>query len=536
MNEEMNNTENLEKEHKILYIGSVQEDSITINSDGSDDDFQEARPLIGYSMSLPSRGSSSVYYDALETVSNGKGGSVSMETASAADLQASLILPSTRLSSHASLRNSSEIIKRKNLSKSKIGNSSQRSLGDYGVSSFLAIANLLPFLIGSATFSLPYAVARGGLISIPGFIIITLLADTSGILLADALYTSSKGQKKKRVYLDYVELAHAAAGRCGSRLLNFVLIFYLYANNTVSLVLIGKSMYDILHEHATLSLMAITVIFSLLVIPPLFITKLSKLAYLSTVSTLSIIVGGIASIVIFVQHRDRWIANAHALPLFDAEGLAFSLSVWLFMVICHSVIPQVEGSMRDPEAYPRVLHISYLSSTLVKICFGVMGALTFGNATNPIVTINIIVKSISIIANAALTCYAVSSFPINFYIVCESFDKFILRNRNRELMKGGKYHYYWILLTRPILVGVGLGIALVVPYFGLLAGVLGSVLAILLVFVFPCWFHLKLKWRTLATWKIILEVMVLITGVCLGLAGLYASLKGLIKALRAGHT
>ena len=466
---------------------------------------------------------------------------VTMEIGSATDLQASMLLPSTRLSSYSSMRKSAEIIKnagpRKFMSRSTMTSSlTERLLGERGVSPTLAVANLLPFLIGSATFSLPYAVARGGLLSVLLFVIGTVLADVTGILLADALYaTSSRSKKRKRIRLDYVELAHAAAGKNGSRAVNFVLIFYLCANNVVNLVLIGKSMYEMIHEYSTpLSQVAVTAIFSVLVIPPLFIKSLSKLAYLSMVSTFSIITGGIACIVVFVHQRDRWQLNARSLPTFDAEGLAFSISVWFYMIICHSVIPQVEGSMAEPSKYPKVLHVSYLSSSIVKICFGVMGALTFGTATNPIVTLNIKTKAVNIIANVALTCYAVSSFPINFYVVCETFDAWLLRNRNPELTRGGKYYNYWILLTRPILVGIGLGIAVVVPYFGLLVGILGSVLAIFLVFIFPCWFHLQLKWRTLATWKIVLEFAVLIAGVSFSLLGLYASTKGLIKVLKGG--
>ena len=525
---------------KLFTVGANEADVPSVASSS----YETAPLLKSVSMSENSE-ATSIYYEAINSL-NGSD-SISQSNASmqeshdAEDIKASLHLPSTRLSSFSSLRSSYDYFRR-NRSRYSLSRSfvpSLRVIDEQSVSTSLTIANLLPFLLGSATFALPYSVALGGYATIPSFVVITILADITGLLLVDALYDDFGSRiPKKRARMDYVELARVVAGKLGARTINFTLIFYLYAMNTVNLVLIGRSFHAILNNSTPFSLVATTAIFSLLVLPPLFIKSLSKLAYLSMMSTICIITGGIASQVVFIKHREDWTKNIHIIPMFDGNGFAYAMSVWFFMLICHSVAPQIENSMKKPQKFPLVLHISHCFSALIKVYFGISGALTFGKETRPLVSMNIekLSAPASVVTNAALAGYAVTSFPINFYVVCETFDLLVLKNRHPKLKKGGKYYNLWVLLTRPILVGVGLGVAVVIPYFGLLVGILGSLLAIFLVFIFPCWFHLSIKGHLLPLWKKLAEALVMVLGVAVGLAGLYASVRGLIFAMKDGQT
>ena len=536
-------THNVGREATRFGLAMSESDAVSISTENGS---YETAPLIKSVHSSVFSETSSSYYDALESFADksdvsdksDKRVSGTVDHVSTRGLVTSLMLPSTRISSYSSLRNSYDYFKRKNagISESRSHLISSLRRNEQGVSTHLAVANLLPFLLGSATFALPYAVTSGGYLTIPAFIVITILADVTGLLLVDALYEGSSDwpSSRNRIHLDFVELGRAVAGRFGAFIINFALIFYLYAMDTVNLVLIGRSIHAILHDYTNLSLTATTAIFSSLVLPSLFIKSLPKLAYLSMMSSLCILIGAVASQVVFIRHNGEWGNNSQMIPIFNGEGFAYAMSVWFYMLICHSVVPQIEGSMKDPKKYPKALHVSYISSSIVKIYFGVTGALTFGNATRPLVSMNIEKFSapVNIITNVALAGFAVTSFPINFYVVCETFDSFVLKRRGLKFAKGGRYHNIWILLTRPILVGVGLAVALVIPYFGLLVGVLGSFLAIFLVFVFPCWFYLRIKGRSLKLWKRVMVVIVMTTGVCTGIAGMYASAKGLVIAIK----
>ena len=478
-------TDKIGRDAKIFGLAMSESDAVSISTENGS---YETAPLIKSVHSSVFSETSSSYYDALESFAgksdasdnSDKSASGTADLVSTRELETSLMLPSTRISSHSSLRNSYDYFKRNNagISASRSHLISSLLRNEQGVSTNLAVANLLPFLLGSATFALPYAITRGGYLTIPAFIVITILADVTGLLLIDALYEGSSDwpSSRNRKHLDFVELGRAVAGRFGACIINFALIFYLYAMDTVNLVLIGCSIYAILHDCTNLSLTATTAIFSSLVLPPLFIKSLPKLAYLSMISSLCILIGGVASQVVFMRHSGEWGKNSQMIPIFNGEGFAYAMSDWFYMLIYHSVVPQIEDSMKEPKKYPKALHVSYISSSIIKIYFGVTGALTFGNATRPLESMNIekLSAPVNIITNIALAGFAVTSFPINFYVVCETFDSFVLKRRGLKFAKGGRYHNVWILLTRPIPVGLGLAVALVIPYFGLLVGVLGS--------------------------------------------------------------
>ena len=460
------------------------------------------------------------------------------------DFQASFFLPSLLISSYSTVRQSYDKMARsmaQSMAKRSICTSRsfaysiiEKMSDDRGASFGLTMFNILPALLGSALFTIPYAISIGGYSTIPIFILIAMFADFTCLLLADCMYeVSPRSRRLKRTKLDYVEIAEAAFGRHAARLINFTLVFYLFASNIVVLVLIGKSFYSILSRYTDLSLNAMMAIFSILVLPTLFIQRLSHLAYLSLISTLAIIVGSIATMAIFIVKNKSWRTNSGAVPDFNWEGFALALGMWSYTVVPHTIIPQVEACMRQPEKFRKAVHLSFGISTPIKIIFSVIGALTYGSSTQALVTKNVVVSSypVSVLANAVICVYAVCNFPLNFFVVCDAFDSVTLGAKHINLKKGGKFHPLWILLTRPVLVGIGLGIGMVVPYFGLLVGILGSFLGTLLVFVFPCVFHLKLKWKKQSLLWNMLEIVVLFIGSAVGVIGLYASVKGLYLAI-----
>ena len=460
------------------------------------------------------------------------------------DFQASMFLPSLLISSFSTVKQSYDQMARsmaQSMAKRSIYTSKsiaysiiEKLSDDRGASFLLTIFNILPALLGSALFSMPYTVALGGYLTLPAFIIIALLSDATCLLLVDAMYeVSPRSKRRKRTKLDYVDIAEAAYGRCGSRLMNFTLVFYLFAVSIVNIVLIGKSMYTVINSYAQLSLPVVMSIFSVLVLPTLYVQRLSHLAYLSLLSSLAIWIGGIASVVMFIVGAESWKDNAESIRLFDWNGYALALGIWLYTVIPHTIIPQVEACMKEPIRFTKAVNTSFGVSTPVKVVFAVVGALTYATSTAPIITNNIVQNSypVSVVINVVITLFAVFNFPLNFFIVCDAFDSFTLKPKHVSLRKGGQYHPYWISLTRPILVAIALGIGLVLPYFELLVGVLGSLLGTLLVFIFPCVFHLKLKWKTLSCMQRAIDIFILIIGIVVGCIGLFASLKGLIQAV-----
>ena len=74
------------------------------------------------------------------------------------------------------------------------------------------------------------------------------------------------------------------------------------------------------------------------------------------------------------------------------------------------------------------------------------------------------------------------------------------------------------------------GIAMVIPYFALVSGVVGAFAGTCFVFVFPVICHIQLKWNDTCAVKKCLEVLILIIGFIVGGLATYSSLVALLHA------
>lgn len=122
------------------------------------------------------------------------------------------------------------------------------------------------------------------------------------------------------------------------------------------------------------------------------------------------------------------------------------------------------------------------------------------------------------------------AIPLLMFVVNYSFDLAFIPYFPR-MDRDSEYHWIWLLISRPLLVGLALVIAIVVPYFGLIMGVVGSLTGTFLSFLFPCYFHLRLRWENLDKWDIFVDVAIIIFGFVAGFSGLLLSLKALIFKL-----
>ncbi len=461
------------------------------------------------------------------------------------DFQASLFLPSLLVSSYSTVRQSYDHMAQQSIAQSMARRSLYGSTSvvvsliekvsdDRGASLGLTIFNLIPYLIGTSLFATPYFMAKSGYMTIIAFLLTALLADITSVLMVDSMYeVSPKSKLRKRVRGDYVDIANAAFGSKASKLMNLLLITHLFTSGVVTFVLLGNAMFAILFLYVPLSKLAMMGTFSLLVLPTLFVRKLSQVAYMSMVTVIALITGALATTAIFIKDSNSWKPNLPTITLFDWNYFTFALSMWLYTLIIHATLPQIEGSMRNPASINKAVHFSMGISTLIKVIYGLLGAFTFGSSVKVLVTDNVIRISyaVSVLVNVVVAVYALFGFPLFFFVVCDAFDSVTIKNKHPKFERNGKYHSLWILLSRIFLIGLALAIAIVVPYFGPLIGVLGSILGTLLVFVLPCLFHLKLKWKLLSILQKMVEILIIFIGTVFGTIGLYSSIKQLYSAI-----
>ena len=406
--------------------------------------------------------------------------------------------------------------------------------GDKEVSLFFTVCNMLPCLQGSAIFSVPFAFANAGLAFLPTAIVLCLMSDICCHILVDCLYqVSPKSKQVKRVFRDYAELAEACWGKVGGKVIPVITVIYITANNVVNVVLVGKCFNDLIGQHIPLNERQIMMVFSVLFIPPLFVRKLSAIAYLSLAGVSAIIIGSVTAFVVFIKHCSHWsLSSSNQIPIFDMSGYPLAVGILMYTNVVSLILPQIEGCMKKSGQIGSAIHISFGFSTIVKVTFGIFGALTFGMQTKELVSLNVSQLSLvtKYILAISLCTYAICNSALMSSFIFEKVDDVMTKNF-AQCGPGGRLYAVWQLFSRIVSVAVWLGMAMKVPYFALLSGVIGAIIGSSLVFVFPLLFHLQLKWKQLSVMRKLFEIIFLLIGVAIGCLSTYSSVRALIMAV-----
>lgn len=92
----------------------------------------------------------------------------------------------------------------------------------------------------------------------------------------------------------------------------------------------------------------------------------------------------------------------------------------------------------------------------------------------------------------------------------------------------------WGLAFRIGVVIVTVLMAISIPHFAILMGFIGSFTGTMLSFIWPCYFHLKLKRPQLDQGTIAYDYFIIFLGCLFGVIGIYDSGSAMIKAFEIG--
>lgn len=407
----------------------------------------------------------------------------------------------------------------------------EKECPDRQASALLAGWNVTNLIQGMGILGIPYAVREGGWAAACCIMIVALFCDVTGILLVDCLYdVSPRSQRRKRVRSDYPEVGDAVWPGVGGKVVTVVQTIELYSAAMLYLILLTTMFSQITDKYVPLTLQEWAVICAVAVLPSVFIRKLSVVAWMSMIAVFALMSAIIVTITYCILHYDQW--SLSNIPVFDGTTFPIGFGIVTFSYCAHAVFPGIEGSMREPSHFNCMMHTSFVTSGVIKTIFGVFAVLTFGTLTDQVVTVNMVDSpGFNFAATLLVALNVFFSFPLPLFVVIESFDNIFLKYFP-HLGRDTRHHWFWLLVTRTLLVTFALFIALIVPHFGLLMGFVGSFTGTCLSFGFPCIAHLKLKWEYLRWYHILGEIVLIIFGVIAGVFGLIYSGKALIDSFK----
>jgi vesicular inhibitory amino acid transporter len=137
----------------------------------------------------------------------------------------------------------------------------------------------------------------------------------------------------------------------------------------------------------------------------------------------------------------------------------------------------------------------------------------------------------------------VLSYPLPYYAAADLIEKIFFRDIDPPGIESSKkikiYDKENEMTTMGCIFRVGLVLitimmAVTIPHFSILMGFIGNFTGTMLSFIWPCYFHLKLKGDNLPLRLVVVDCFIIFLGVTFGIIGIYDSGSALVEAYQVG--
>ncbi|KAL5224826.1 hypothetical protein ABZP36_011465 [Zizania latifolia] len=387
-------------------------------------------------------------------------------------------------------------------------------------------------LSGVGMLSIPYALSRGGWLSLTIFITIAVICFYTGILLQRCIDSSS-------LVKTYPDIGEQAFGLKGKIIVAIFMYLELYLVAIDFLILEGDNLEklfpNVSFHVAGLRIggkQGFVVIFSLLVLPTTWFRSLNILAYVS--------LGGVLASIVLIASL-VWVGAFQGVAfhekgvLVNWAGIPTAMSLYAFCFSGHAVFPMIYTGMRDRRMFPTVLLLCFIICTLGYGLMGVIGYLMYGESLRSQVTLNL--PSRSLASSIAIYTTLINPFT-KFALLVTPIAEAIEGGLGLRAAAGGGMRWRRdatvSVAVRTALVVSATVVALAVPFFAYVVALTGSFLSSSMTMLLPCVCYLKISSRTptkLGLVETVVCVGVIVVGVGVIGVGTYSSLKQIVQSL-----
>ena len=395
-------------------------------------------------------------------------------------------------------------------------------------SAFLTSINLQTMILGTTILSLPYCIKLSGVWSIAMIVLIGVFANITANRLFDCQHVASSSYPDlvKRVHTTFVGICKASMKTYGQYITE-IMVYLNLLRSVVVLILLSDLTSDILARHGVHNYdkNILPVCWTVLLMPPIFITRMSLIAWPSFIGLVSYIVALAAIFVVMCLNYKSWNFSAIKTTT-DLQSLGISFGIIVNSFIVHLNIPSIEGSMVNPGHFKRTSNAVFTVNIIIKIVFSVTGFLVFQDDTHQLITANIIgYQPLPLLLKISVLFFTYFSFPGNVFVVFELIDQKF--SRYFPMVKPGGI--IWLLVSRSLPMLMCLLIAILVPKFGLVLSLTGSLRGSMIVLLLPSLCYLILKWRSGGLVMRLVCILIATVAVVGGVMGMFTSTRALIR-------
>ncbi|GAB6027848.1 hypothetical protein CHUAL_002071 [Chamberlinius hualienensis] len=384
--------------------------------------------------------------------------------------------------------------------------------GEFGdprhkISEWQAGWNVTNAIQGMFIVSLPYAVKNGGYWGIFSMVFVAYICCHTGKILVECLYETDERGEKVRVRDSYVAIAEVCFGaKYGGKMVNCAQMIELLMTCILYVVLCGDLMIGSFPNGA-LDQRSWMMLCGILILPCAFLKTLRSVSFLSFWNTVVHLIINIMIVGYCLSWAGQWGWGQVQIKL-DIYKFPISMGIVVFSYTSHIFLPTLEGCLEDRSKFNCMLDWSHVAAALFKALFAYIAFLTWTIETEDVITNNL--TAVELLERNFFRGPPTTRFPH-----CFALD---------GMLK------VWALGLKLALIFFTIMMAISIPHFAILMGFIGSFTGTMLSFVWPAYFHLRLKWDTLQWYEVSLDVFIICLGGVCGLIGIYYSGRALQEA------
>ncbi|KAF5397022.1 Transmembrane amino acid transporter protein [Paragonimus heterotremus] len=410
-------------------------------------------------------------------------------------------------------------------------------------SEWIAGWNCLSMIQGVGLLAMPYACFYAGWLSLPAIVLITLISCYTGHLVGDCLYdvpvmashgTTEWWMKRNRIRSTLASIANDVIPYGGNRFTSLVIFADMFGACVLYLLLIGQSAASLFGPlmNRQWPVGYWTVLASCIALPLIMFPRMNIIAWFSITAMIGLHCCVLIGITFCALQAHGSLTDGIYLPPPKLNCLPISLTIFVFSFCAHAALPGIEGALRRPEQYPRILKITFGISGAVKVVFGIFGSLVLGSHVTESIADSMNNRpGLHTAMNVCVIITMLFCIPLFFYILGEQIDTSVSTFVRRGfLSKRACLSIYtvWFISTRLACFTSILLVAVLVPRFAAIISFIGAISGSLLELIFPCIFHLYLFWSHLGVLSKLLRVIIALFGTCMSVIGVIASMKKML--------